>query len=93
MKKLVLEDARSRYWEDPPDLTSLGTPAEFRALCADADRHVDIQLQYTRREQKIRFTVYSLPPDEPEDLDEAGEPDGHWEGLRWIPNTPKKDGL
>jgi|SRR5271166_1923894 len=72
LKKLILEDARSRYWENPPDLASLGTPGDFRARCAES--HVEVRLQCDRRKHVIRFTLYSLPPDEPEDLDEPEGP-------------------
>jgi len=61
LKKLMLEDARSRREEQPIDLSCAGTPAEFRARCEqsrvkidlDADRHI------------INVIGYPLPPDEP----------------------------
>lgn len=31
-----------------------------------------------------------MPPDEAEELDEAGEPDGRWKGLKWSSDPPKK---
>lgn len=87
LKQLALTDARSRYWEQPPDFGSLGAPAEFRKRCAES--HVEIDSQCNRREHTIRFILYSLPPDVSEDLDESGGPDGHWDGLVWIPHAPR----
>jgi hypothetical protein len=92
LKKLFLADARSRPWERPPVFPlEFGTPAEFRTRCAES--HVEYVLRRNRRKQTIRFIFYPLPPYEFEDLDEAGEMAGHWEGLTWIPDTPKKSGV
>jgi hypothetical protein len=43
LKKLMLESARSRCTEQPIDFSCAGTPAEFRARCAES--HVEIQLE------------------------------------------------
>jgi hypothetical protein len=56
LKKLFLEDARSRHWEQPIDFSCAGTPAEFRTLCAQYD--VEIQLKFPI----INIIGYPLPP-------------------------------
>lgn len=53
------------------------------------DHEVFIRLRYDREQATIILVEESIPPDEPEDLDQAGEPDGRWEGLVWIPNPPQ----
>src|SRR5208337_1171794 len=64
LKKLRLEDARSRHWEQPIDLSCVGTPAEFRALCAQS--RVEVQLEAnSRRQTIINIIGYPLSPDEP----------------------------
>lgn len=40
----------------------------------------------------LRRLRTAVPTDEPEDLDEAGEPSGHWGGLKWMPDTPEIGG-
>jgi hypothetical protein len=88
LKRLFLEDARSRYWEQPPEIPKqLGTPAEFRERWAHNE--LEIRLQANRRKHLIRIVVLPIPPDEPEDLDETDEPNGHWAGLTWIPGPPR----
>lgn len=88
LKRFFLEDARSRYWESPPVFpTELGTPSEFRAMCARGE--IEIGKHFTRRRQLLTIRLLPIPPDEFEDLDEAGEPAAHWEGRTWIPDTPK----
>jgi hypothetical protein len=52
---------------------------------------VDVRFTYTNRGlQRFELWAESIPPDEPEDLDDAGEPSGHWDGLTWTP-TPTKN--
>jgi len=94
LKQLFLEDARSRCWEQPPELlqpmnASLGTPAEFRErwFCGE----LEICVRASDRRTHF-FEVWRLPPDEPEDLDEAGEPSGHWDGLKWTADPPESAG-
>jgi hypothetical protein len=58
-------------------------------------QHHEYDVEFVHQSRKMqRFQVWRqpipLPPDEPEHLDEAGEPPGHWEGPKWIPDTPKK---
>ena len=60
LKMLMLEDARSRYWEQPIDLSCAGTPTEFRALCEQS--RVEIELDAGRR--IIKTIGYPLSPDE-----------------------------
>jgi hypothetical protein len=90
LKKLFLADARSRYWEHPPEVRvpeSL-TPAELWRKWAEHE--IDIRpVGSNRRDQIVEIIHYPMPPDEPEDLDPADAPPGHWEGLRWVPaETP-----
>jgi hypothetical protein len=92
LKERALRQARSRFWEQPPDLlrpmnASLGKPAEFRERWFYGELEIRTHVR-NRRERNIE--IWRLPPQEPEDLDEAGQPAGHWEGLKWIPDTPKK---
>ena len=86
LKNLFLEDARSRYWEQPPEVrvpASL-TPAELRRRWLEHE--IEIRpLGSSRRNRFIRIVCYPVPPEESEDLDESGEPPGHWEGLKFIP--------
>jgi len=55
---------------------------------------VDVRFTYTnRRLQRFELWAESFPPydeDDLEDLGDAGEPDGHWDGLTWTP-TPTKN--
>jgi hypothetical protein len=73
----------------------LGTPEEFFKEWRGG--YLDVTIRYRdRSNQEILFYSTGLrewersAPDEPEDLNEAGEPAGHWEGLRWISDPPKK---
>lgn len=89
LKQLALADARSRYWEQPPEVfrpmnASLGTPAEFRERWFYGE--LEIRVCAADRRNHV-FEIWRLPPAEPEDLDEAGEPSGHWDGLKWTPDT------
>lgn len=89
LKQMALEGARSRYWEQPPDVlspmnASLGTPAEFRQRWIYGE--LEIRAHAGNRRHHV-IEIWRLPPDEPEELDEAGEPSGHWDGLKWTP-TP-----
>lgn len=59
LKKLTLEDARSRCEEQPIDFSCVGTPAEFRAQCAQ--RHVEVQVEFPI----INIIGYPLPSDKP----------------------------
>jgi len=91
VKRCALLDARSRYWEPAPDVPAvLGTMAELRARWQRGE--IWFRHKYTRR--KLAIVVEEdppgMPPDEPEDLDEAGEPSGHWDGLKCKP-TPSKN--
>jgi hypothetical protein len=94
LKHLALADARSRHWEQPPRVfhpmnASLGTPSEFRQQWIYGELEIRTRAG-NRREHLIE--IWQLPPLEPEDLDEAGEPSGHWEGLTWVPDPPKISG-
>ncbi len=64
---------------------SLGTPEEF--LDRWAGHQLDVRFIFKNRSALI-FEIWheSIPPDEPEDLDEDGGPSGHWEGLKFIPD-------
>jgi len=91
LKQLALADARSRYWEKPPDVlrpmnASLGIPAEFRQLWTFGQLEIRVCAQ-NRRQYFVE--IWQLPPYEPEELDEAGEPLGHWEGLKFISDPPE----
>lgn len=87
-KELFLQDARSRHWEQPPDIPpALGSPAGFRLACLRNE--LEIHLESNRRTHLIKIAVLPIPPDEPEDLNEAEEPPGHWNGLVWIPDPPR----
>jgi hypothetical protein len=62
LKKLLLEDARSRCGEEQPiDFSCAGTPAEFRQRCAE--NRLEIELD--SRRHIIKISAYSLSPDEP----------------------------
>lgn len=72
----------------------LGTPEEFFEQWKGG--YLDVTIRFRdRSNQEILFYSTGLrefeasAPDEPEDLDEAGEPNGHWEGLKWISDSPK----
>ncbi|MGB8581629.1 MAG: hypothetical protein WCD47_12465, partial [Candidatus Sulfotelmatobacter sp.] len=93
LKQCALDDARSRYWEQPPDVfrpmnASLGTPAQFRERWFYGELEIRVRPTLNRRDFTVE--VWCLPPDEPENLDDAGEPDGHWDGLKWTP-TPTEN--
>ena len=64
---------------------SWGAPQEFleRWRCHE----LDVRIVYKNRgTQTFELWREFIPPDEPEDLDEASEPSGHWDGLKWIPH-------
>jgi len=88
LKKIVLEDARSRLNTQPPEfLAEVGTPAEFKERLTGHE--LELRRRFDHREQVILIRVYQLPPDEKEDLDPPEELEGHWEGLKWIPEPSK----
>ena len=88
LRLMFVEDARSRRYEQPPHIPAeLGTPAEFKERVAGHE--FEIRKRFSRREHVLAIRVYSLPPDEDEDLDPADEPAGHWEGLKWLPDPAK----
>jgi hypothetical protein len=94
LKQLALADARSRYWEQPPRVfrpmnAPLGTPAELRQKWLYGE--LDIRTRAGNRREHI-IEIWELPPDEPEDLDGAEGPSGHWDGLTWIPDPPEISG-
>ena len=95
LKQMALTDARSRYWDAPPDVVpaSCGTPAEFRQRWGWGELEIRTRAA-KRRECVIEIWQHSIPPDQPEDLDldEAGEPSGHWDGLTWTPGPPEITG-
>lgn len=91
VKCLARLEARSRHWETAPDIPAvLGTMAELRSRWERGE--IWFRLKYTRRDWNIvvEENPPGMPPDEPEDLDEAGEPSGHWDGLKWT-STPSKN--
>jgi hypothetical protein len=60
LKKRFLENARSRCGEERPiDFSCVGTPAEFKALCAQ--HHVEVQVEFPI----INIIGYPLPSDKP----------------------------
>lgn len=63
----------------------LGSPDEFFERWKGYEFDVRFSRK-SRRTQVFEIRQYRLPPDEPEELDEADEPKGHWEGLKWIPD-------
>lgn len=71
----------------------LGSAQDFfyRWQHHEFDVHFVYENRTTQRLEILEYKI-PLPPDEPEDLDEAGEPTGHWEGLKWISGSPKKGG-
>jgi len=86
LKRLFLEDARSRSSEPPLEIPAeLGTPEELKRRLAWYE--LEIYLKSNRRDQVIHFVVNQFPPDVEEDLDEADEPKGHWEGLKWFSDS------
>jgi hypothetical protein len=92
LKKLALMDARSRYWQQPPDIfrpmnAAFGTPAEFRKRSFYGE--LEISTRAVNRRSHV-IEIWRLPPQELEDLDEGEEPVGHWEGLKWFSDAPKK---
>ncbi len=95
LKQLALADARSRHWDEPPDTfrpmnASLGTPAEFRQKWLYGE--LEIRARVGNRRNHV-IEIWQLPPAEPEaDLDEAGEPSGHWDGLRWTGGPTETSG-
>jgi hypothetical protein len=89
LKQLARMDARSRYWELPPDVlrpmnAPVGTPAEFRERWHYGELEITA---HARNRREHVFEIWQLPPAEPEDLDKAGEPKGHWNGLRWTADS------
>lgn len=88
IKKLALEDARSRSRFRPSKFPAeLGTPSEFKKRLAGNE--LEIRLKADRSNHVINIRAYQLPHDEDEDLDSSEEPEGHWEGLTWFPDAPK----
>ena len=62
----------------------LGTPEELYRRWRGWE--IDVKFVHKNRSnQIIEITQYPMPPDEDEDLDESGEPRGHWDGLTFIP--------
>jgi hypothetical protein len=95
LKQLALDDARSRHRDQPPGANvfrpmnaSLATPAEFRQLWFYGELEIRA---YARNRREHVFEIWQLPPDEPDpaDLDEAGEPSGNCDGLKWTATPPK----
>jgi hypothetical protein len=85
IKKLALEDARSRRNLRPTQFPAeIGSPTEFKKRLAAHE--LEIRLEADRRNHVISIRFYQLPPDEEEDLDPSEEPAGHWEGLKWFPD-------
>jgi hypothetical protein len=73
----------------------LGTAEEFFEQWKEG--YLDVTIRFRdRSNQEILFYSTGLreheasAPDEPDDWDEAGEPKGRWEGLKWIAE-PKED--
>jgi hypothetical protein len=94
LKQLAWTDARSRYWEQPPELfrpmnASIGTPIQFRERWFYGELEIRVCASDRRN---YSFEIWRLPPAEPEDLDEAGEPSGHWDGLKWTPKPTEIGG-
>lgn len=97
-----LVELRKEIPDFPPNASlprfpdELGTPEEFFEQWKGGYLDVTIRVR-DRSNQEILFYSTGLreweksAPDEPEDLDEAGEPSGHWEGLKWF-SEPKKNG-
>jgi hypothetical protein len=88
LKHRAWADARSRYWEQPPNLVQpmnapLGSAAEFRERWTYGELDIRPRRAVNRRDHVIE--VWLLPPDEQEELDEPGEPRGRWDGLKWTP--------
>lgn len=91
VKELAVMEARSRYWEVAPEIPAvLGTIDELRSRWERGE--IWFRQKYTRQ----KWTIYveenppGMPPDDPEDFDEGEEPNGHWEGLKWIAEEPRK---
>ena len=77
VKHGTLLAARSRYWDPAPDVPAvLGTMYELRSRWESGE--VWFRRKYTRQDWTIvvEENPPGMPPDEPEDLDQAGEPDG-----------------
>lgn len=76
----------------------LGTPEEFFEQWKNG--YLDVTLRFRDRSNQ-EILIYSTglrehetgAPEEQENLDEAGERKGHWEGLKWIPDPPENSGL
>jgi hypothetical protein len=86
VKLLTLPAARSEYWQKAPEIPSvLGTMDELRV------RWERGEIWFWSKCTRQGWTIFveenppGMPPDELEDLDEAGEPSGHWDGLTWVP--------
>jgi hypothetical protein len=91
VQRLALLEARSRYWEVAPDIAAeLGTMPELRAQWERGE--IWFRPRYTRQNCTIvvEENPPGMPPDDPEDLDESEEPNGHWEGLKWSSDSTKK---
>ncbi len=65
---------------------SWGTPEEFldRWRCHELDVRFVCK---NRGTQMFEVWRESIPPDEPDDWDESEAPRGHWDGLKWTPDT------
>ena len=86
VKLLTLPAARSEYWQKATEIPAvLGTMNELRV------RWEHGEIWFRSKCTREGWTIFveenprGMPPDEPEDLDEAGEPSGHWDGLKWMP--------
>ena len=89
LKTLALAAARekSALREQPPEVfhpmnAPLGTPAEFRERWFYGELEIRVSVSNRRN---YSFEIWRLPPAELENLDAAGEPSGHWDGLKWTP--------
>jgi len=90
VKRAAVLDARSRHWERAMEIPAvLGTMTELRARWERGE--IWFWHKYTRRDWTIcvEEDPPGMPPDEPEELDEAGDPSGHWDGLKWTSDKPK----
>jgi|ERR1051326_4808937 hypothetical protein len=72
LNQLALNDARSRYWEQPPPMLdqmneSFGMPAKFRQLWASGE--LDIRKRYRNRRDNF-IEIVQLPPQAPEEDDD-----------------------
>ena len=97
-----LAELRKEVQDFPPNADlprfpdELGTAEEFFEQWREG--YLDVTIRFRdRSNQEILFYSTGLrefeknAPDEPEDLDEAGEPKGHWEGLKFIPDPTESE--